>query len=269
MKKTKYYIHMSNTSVLLIFFSVLFYKEVILLVTVSSLILHEVGHVIMCRLLNVKIGQIHIHPHGINILADTLLNSKKQILVSISGPLFSLFISFLFLALYGAFKIKFLRFLSSVNFLLFAVNIVPAFPLDGGELLRALICFYRGHIEAVNTVKKISVYVFSAFFLLGIIISFSGSFNVSLSVFCIVGFIKLSNCGVYKYNWAAFILSDGFTSNSKRLRRIKLNNYQSLASSVKYISCEYTLLADIFDINGNYLKTYTQAEILKEIKIIK
>ncbi len=260
---------MSNTSVLLIFFSVLFYKEVILLVTVLSLILHEVGHIIMCRLLNVKIGQIHIHPHGINILPDTLLNSKKQILVSISGPLFSLFISFLFLALYGAFKIKFLRFLSSVNFLLFAVNIVPAFPLDGGEILRSLLCYFRGHIEAVNTVKKVSFYVFSVFFLLGIIIVLSGSFNISLSVFCIVGFIKLTNCCVYKYNWAAYILSDSFVSNCKRQRRIELESYQSLATAVKYISCEYTLLADIFDINGNNIKTYTQAEILKEIKIIK
>ena len=247
----------------------MFYKEVILFVTVASLVLHEVGHIFMCRILKVEIGQIHIHPHGINILPKKLLNSKNQIFISLSGPIFSLILSFFFLTLYDFLKLKFLRFWASVNFLLFAVNIVPAFPLDGGELLRALICFYRGHIEAVNTVKKISVYVFSAFFLLGIIIALSGSFNVSLSVFCIVGFIKLSNCGVYKYNWAAFILSDGFTSNSKRLRRIKLNNYQSLAVAVKYISCEYTLLADIFDINGNYLKTYTQAEILKEIKIIK
>ena len=269
MTKTKYYIHMSNTSVLLIFFTVLFYKEKILLLTLASLTIHELGHIFMCKALNVKIGQIHIHPHGINILPDKLLIPKKQILISVAGPLSSLILSLLFFALYNKFNLKALKLWASVNFLLFLVNVVPAFPLDGGELLRAVLCFFKGHIEAVNTVKKVSVYVYVFIFLLGIIIAFSGGFNISLPLFCVAGFLKLSACNVYKYNWAVFILSKDFVSNPKRIRRVKLKVNQNPLSMLKYISTEYTLVADVYSCNGQYIKSICQNEILNEIINIK
>ncbi len=265
MKKTKYHVHMSNTSVLLIFFSVLLYKEDICIAVIASLFIHELAHMAVCRLLKVNIAHVHIHPHGINMCLNTMLTPKKQFAVSVSGPLVSLAVSIIFNILFHIVGYRIFNLWSSVNFLMFAVNTIPAFPLDGGEMLRAMLCFFRGYIESVNIVKKLSVYVLTGFMLFGIIIAIMGNFNLSLSLFCVVGLFKLSDCIVYKYNSVMNIMSGNFVSNKKRFRTVYMCETQNLLSAVKYMSTEYTLDIKIFNTYGEYVKTLTQEEFLEKV----
>ncbi len=265
MKKVKYHIHMSNTSVLLIFFSVLFYKEDICIAVISSLFIHEAGHILLCIILKVEIAHIHIHPHGINMCLDTMPTPKKQLAVSLSGPFLSLIVSMLFLWLYHIFNISVFNLWASVNFLMFAVNIIPAFPLDGGEILRAFLCFFRGCIESVNIVKKISVYVLICFMLLGVMIALIGNLNPSLTLFCIVGLLKLSDCVVYKYNSVMNIMSGNFVSNRKRHRLVSIYEGEDYVSLICFISTEYTLLVNIYSYDGIFIRQLSQDEILKSL----
>jgi Zn-dependent protease/CBS domain-containing protein len=102
-------------------------------------LLHEFGHVLMARRFGVRTPDILLLPIGGVARLERLPEEPRQeLLVAVAGPAVTLVIAGVLYALvYGAGLGGFVADLAWLNTLLLLFNLIPAFPMDGGRVLRA------------------------------------------------------------------------------------------------------------------------------------
>lgn len=263
--KNKYHIHMSGTVVWLIFFSTLFYKLGFMIIIYLSLFIHELSHIVMIGITHTQIYGADIYPYGINIKLKNIPTPVKRIAISLAGPAASFFVSVMFGIFYVKWGVYTFKVVSSVNFLFFAVNMFPALPLDGGEVLCACICFFKGLMDSVNRTQKISRYVLFAAFLLGVAVAFKSRINTSYITLCAVSYVNLTQLSKHKINTAAYILNGTFQSRRTRRRYMNFNENLPAFSIIPHISTEYTLIVMLYSNDGKFVNCLEQKEILRKI----
>lgn len=145
----------------------------------ASLILHELSHALVARSYGLKIGGITLFIFGgVAELEEEPHNPKSEFQIAIAGPLMSLFLAALFyglarLAVNGAevgLLGAVLGYLALINLVLAVFNLVPAFPLDGGRMLRAAIWHLT---QDLLRATRISSRIGSAF---GLFLMLTGAF---------------------------------------------------------------------------------------------
>lgn len=148
-------------------------------------ILHEYGHALTAARYGIPTRDIFILPIGGLARLEYLPHSPtKEIVIAIAGPLVNLVIASL-LALYlyfsgevwnwgslqsvqGIMSLHGLIFgLFLVNATLFVFNLVPAFPMDGGRILRATLSYKLGRKRATIFASYIAQFMAMGFFLYG------------------------------------------------------------------------------------------------------
>ncbi|MFR5875948.1 MAG: site-2 protease family protein [Eubacterium sp.] len=110
---------------LIISFSILTDSESVLYVILFSA-LHELGHIVMLYVLGGRAESITIACYGIGLKHKSKLNDFRQILFLLGGVT----VNFIFVLL----NIE-----REINLALFAVNILPLYPLDGGRVLKLVL----------------------------------------------------------------------------------------------------------------------------------
>jgi len=120
-----------------------------------SIVFHETAHSLVARRYGLPIRGITLFIFGgVADLEREPPSPKSELLMAAAGPLASLLLSaafFILLALAGAWNAPdairgTLWYLGYINFMLALFNLVPAFPLDGGRVLRAALWFWRGDL---------------------------------------------------------------------------------------------------------------------------
>lgn len=113
-----------------------------------SVVLHELGHALMARQYGLSIRGITLFIFGGVAEMDTEPPSaKSEFMVAVAGPAVSVLIGVGCFILNGvawiatgSFAISgVLSYLAFINFVLVVFNMVPAFPLDGGRVLRSIL----------------------------------------------------------------------------------------------------------------------------------
>jgi Zn-dependent protease len=149
-------------------------------------VLHEIGHSVVARHYGIPIKGITLFIFGgVAELQDEPSSAKAEFLVAIAGPLVSVVLALLFFglatlaqALGGVMGVVgVLSYLGSINTIVVIFNMIPAFPLDGGRVLRAGLWKAWGSLrKATRLTSKIGAGF--GFFFIGLgILSF---FTVSL-----------------------------------------------------------------------------------------
>ncbi len=114
----------------------------------GSLILHELAHALVARQFGLQIGGITLFIFGgVAELEQEPRNPKSEFWIAIAGPAMSFALSGLAFGALYALDIsgvsqslhEVLAYLGVINLILALFNLVPAFPLDGGRVLRALL----------------------------------------------------------------------------------------------------------------------------------
>lgn len=120
----------------------------------ACVVLHEFGHALTARRFGIKTKDITLFPMGGMARMEKMPESpKEEFLVAIAGPLVNVVIAGgLFLYMYlsptvytmglptGAMTAdKFIPALFAVNVIMAIFNLIPAFPMDGGRIFRALL----------------------------------------------------------------------------------------------------------------------------------
>ena len=127
-----------------------------------SAFLHELSHVFCGKKLGVSIVRIEILPFGIcgKLSAGFIKNPYKEAVIAAAGPAFSGALAAL---LYMLNKNPMLSVYSEaidygikINLSLMILNLVPALPLDGGRIAKAIISINLGAVRASNLMLKIS-----------------------------------------------------------------------------------------------------------------
>jgi len=143
------------------FFSAVFFT----LFLYFSIFLHELGHYWAARKVSYPVSHMVLHLLGATLFVlEDETDPRKEGFVALSGPVVSILLSFLFINLYYLFGYYLLNYLAVANFVVFFVNMLPVYPLDGGRLIRAVLLFFLSS-QRVNYLVRIPTIV--ALFILG------------------------------------------------------------------------------------------------------
>lgn len=110
------------------------------LALIACLVFHELGHIKAMKHFGMKTKGIYLIPFmGGLAMSDNKINTRWQdVVISIMGPCFGLFLSVLALLLYWLTGESFFAGLAAFNALLNLFNLLPILPLDGGHILKSI-----------------------------------------------------------------------------------------------------------------------------------
>ena len=173
MKKIKCYFKIHYSFLILFLLSIVFDILWLFILYFFCLILHEICHAICAKKLGYKIGRINLLFSGAILEAESdEFSFSDEIKIALAGPLFNLVIAFIIIAFWWIYpeSYNFTLDLCIINLAIFAFNILPFFPLDGGRVLLAFLSKKLTRKEALTIVKLVTI-VFSALLFVIFIIS--------------------------------------------------------------------------------------------------
>jgi Zn-dependent protease/CBS domain-containing protein len=144
-------------------------------------LLHEFGHIFTARAFGVPTPYVTLLPiGGVAQLERIPEEPWEEFLIAIAGPLVNVVIAAVLVYLLGAelqtraaaavdnVGIPLLDRLASVNLFLALFNMIPAFPMDGGRILRALLASRFGYVRATEIAASIGQFVAFALGFIGL-----------------------------------------------------------------------------------------------------
>ncbi|MCB9685908.1 MAG: hypothetical protein H6735_12775 [Alphaproteobacteria bacterium] len=125
------------------------------LVVFVSILVHELGHALVARALKVRVGAIQIHGLGGQV-EHARTSPGRQLAISLAGPGAGLSLGLLTLTVAAAIPSLTLSSVGSavvadllfVNVVWSVFNLLPLFPLDGGNALRSGLALFIREVEA-------------------------------------------------------------------------------------------------------------------------
>jgi Zn-dependent protease/CBS domain-containing protein len=149
-------------------------------------VLHEFGHSLVAQRLGLEIHSITLLPiGGVSNLESLPEKPSDELKITIAGPLVNVVLAPIFfgvgLLLGAAPRVpadlftgigsvgQFLFYLGYLNVVLAVFNLIPAFPLDGGRVLRALLATRLGAVRATDVSSIVGQLFAAAFFLIGLL----------------------------------------------------------------------------------------------------
>lgn len=168
--------------------STLFIYSLFVVLMFVCVILHEYGHALTARRYGVQTLDIIISPiGGIARLQNLPEKPIQELIVAIAGPLVNLAIALiLFLATLVFFTevsfinpedtfelvmtpFGFIVLMIYVNSVLFLFNLIPAFPMDGGRILRAFLSMRYGRVAGTKYASIVGKILAVGFIIFGIL----------------------------------------------------------------------------------------------------
>ena len=202
----------------------------------SIIFIHELGHIFIAKLFNVKINKIIFYPYGGITKLDYLININlyKELLISFGGFIFQLIYSFI---VYYLYKVGFIREYVYLLFYkytcsIFIFNMLPIIPLDGFKILNTII----NYIFNYNLSNYISVVI--SFISIILFLYLNNNFDYS---FILILSILFKNIYEYlfniKYLYNRFLLERylyDIKYKDKKIINNKNNFYRNKNHYIKY-----------------------------------
>jgi Zn-dependent protease/CBS domain-containing protein len=156
-------------------------------------LLHEFGHIFTARAFGVTTPDVILLPiGGVARLERIPEQPSEEFLIAIAGPAVNVAIAAALVVIGGASldpshlgsiesnKIGLVERLAAVNVFLALFNLIPAFPMDGGRVLRALLATRFGYVRATEIAASVGQAVA---FVLGFIGLFGDPLLIFIAVF--------------------------------------------------------------------------------------
>ena len=165
-----------------------------------TVVMHELGHALAAKRYNIITKDITLLPiGGIARLEKIPEKPIEELIVAIAGPLVNIVLAVItgiFITIpatseqlmaqlaNGVNANNFFLNFFLVNFWLALFNLIPAFPMDGGRILRALLSFRLQRHVATRMSARIGQFLALGFILLGF---FTSPFLIFIGIFVIIG----------------------------------------------------------------------------------
>ena len=157
-------------------------SAVFIIAVFACAVLHELGHAVAARRYGITTPDITLLPiGGLARLSRLPEKPSEEIVIAIAGPAVNVAIAAVLFVAFGA-RVNMLSMaeiwnptygfatrLAAVNIFLVLFNLIPAFPMDGGRVLRALLAFRLGRRRATELAARIGQALAFAFAFIGLI----------------------------------------------------------------------------------------------------
>lgn len=155
----------------------------VVLAAFTCVVLHELGHALAAKAVGIKTHGIVLLPiGGVAQLESIPRNPWHELFIALAGPAVNVLIVLLLLPLVGTrwgleliapvsvFGGAFLGRLLAFNVVMILFNLLPAFPMDGGRVLRAMLALKGPYYVATDWAVRVGqlmavVFVVAGFFI--------------------------------------------------------------------------------------------------------
>ncbi len=229
-------------------------------------VVHEFGHYCVAEKLGYKLVKLQLLPYGAVISGDLEgLRFKDEIAVAIAGPVLNLFLVLGFLALWWLFPetYPYTETAMQANLSLGLINLIPAYPLDGGRILRA------GLSRVLKRKWAIAISSITAIILAGGLVGlfvysvFIGSTNISMlffATFVMVGAFSKGKDNVYVKYYCQF--------DAKKLKRgmeitiLAFSENATVKDLLQRVKGESLYEVRVLDKGGRAKKSFSPQKVL-------
>ncbi len=239
-------------------------------------LIHEYGHYSVSEKLGYKLNVITLMPYGATLSGDlTGLSYKDECKIAVAGPLINVVIAFSFIALWWFVPdaYPYTELIVMANASIAIINLIPAYPLDGGRFLYATLSLYINRKTAVKIVKGIGISLSILIFLLFIYSCFT-AVNITIlffALFMFIGAISDSDKNKYVKVYSDFVFN---VTTPKQIKRIAISAdsqikqlYSILDSNCYYEICVYDGNKKIAVLSGeNLINVITLSSAYQKIK---
>lgn len=169
------------------------------LVVFFSILIHELGHALVARRFGLRVGDIEIHGLGGHV-THARTTPRRQLAISLAGPFAGLTLGFGTLALSlvlpptSGFVSELISDILFVNIVWSVINLLPMYPLDGGNALRSGLSLFTTERSAWRVTAMCGITLGIAAVILGYTGTFGGTFMIFLG-----GYVAWQNMQVYQH----------------------------------------------------------------------
>lgn len=230
------------------------------------LCIHEFCHAIVAKKLGYKIGKVKLLATGAVLEAESdEFSYVDEIKIAISGPLFNLFFSFILIVLWWIFPVvyNFTMDLCVINLAIFAFNMLPIFPLDGGRILLAFLSKNIERSRAVKIVKAITILLSSMIFLIFILSLFhSPNFNLGIiGITLFLGGIVEDKNASYKKTYFFNRKKARLAKRGVEVRYVCVSEKNQNSNLIKMLNARYYTIFILVDSNFNKVRVVEEREL--------
>src|SRR5829696_4613490 len=150
----------------------------------ACVLAHEFGHIIAARRYGIRTPDVTLWPiGGVASLERIPDKPREELVVALAGPAVNVVIAAVLVVVLGSGfdgavmtemenpRAGLLARLAGANIFLVVFNMIPAFPMDGGRVLRAILAMSRSHADATRIAARIGQGAAFVFALAGLFIN--------------------------------------------------------------------------------------------------
>lgn len=166
-------------------------------------LLHELAHYLTAKKLGYRLTSFYLAPYGVALnYKDGKFDFKDEIFIALAGPSINLIFCVVILALWWVFPVTYCYtctvFETSLFLALF--NLIPAYPVDGGRAMVAMLSEKIGRKKALKVSMFFNIIfcvIFFVFFIISCFYSYNPTF-VLMIVFLLSGIMESNFEGKYE-----------------------------------------------------------------------
>ena len=153
------------------------HRLIFVMIMFGCVVLHELGHSIVAQRYGVEVSEIVLYPIGGVARLESMPKPQQEFWIALAGPAVNVVIaaaiySYLGVRSSGSSPIIFYfannrwwEILLTFNLVMIAFNMLPAFPMDGGRVLRSVLAMKIGEYRATQiaaTIGQLLAFIFAA-----------------------------------------------------------------------------------------------------------
>jgi Zn-dependent protease/predicted transcriptional regulator len=266
------------------------YGVITIVLLFACVTLHEFGHALVARHYGIGVRDITLLPiGGVANLQRLPENPGQELLIAIAGPLVNfalalLLLPFTLLAIgwemrAGSMQPGFMQILQNLqtpgfgnlllylfatNILLGAFNLLPAFPMDGGRILRALLAMALNYVQATRIAVLVGRMMAVLLAMWGIFLWTVGGGGIILLL--IAFFVYVGGGAEREAVESRAVLRHHQASEALPTDAVNLYASEELSRAVDLIMNSYQTDFAVFDLGGSFIGVLTRARLIHALR---
>ncbi|MGL4655422.1 MAG: site-2 protease family protein [Sarcina sp.] len=213
------------------------------------IVLHEFSHYLVAKKIGSNIVNFKVHPLGATLEIEDYegLEINDEILICVAGPLFNAITGITSLILVIIYGDQIFKDIFEINLVLGFMNFIPAYPLDGAKILRAILSKFFMYKKAHKISIITSFIVSTIFTVLGALLLFKNIMSINIFI---VGIFMIYTTYTTKER-TMYIVLDQIISKAKRFKETKYIENKDIS-----VYCEEDFITLLSMVERNKFNTF-------------